>query len=293
MTNTAGLPPQLPNARLKAMKATPLISVIMPAYNAERHVAEAIASVKAQHWTNWELIVVDDGSTDRTAEIANARPDPRIRLLRQENRGVSAARNAALDQAQGDCIAFLDADDLMPPESLEARVRLLMQDDGLFFADGAVHSFTDDPAHAKALYCPTFEGVPFDALMALDGSCFFGNTWMIRRAPGTNVRFPMYMRHAEDLAYYLGMARAGRYSFTTEPVLYCRRGHISAMTDLDGLWTGYRQLHLWAKCLEPEPDPALLLTMWAKARRIMVRSFLKNGRFAAALGAWVARPLIH
>src|SRR3954454_24972846 len=99
-----------------------LISVIMPAFNRERFLSEAIESVFAQTFPDWELIIVDDGSTDETAPIANnfARLHPqRIRVLSQPNSGVVAARNAGIWESHGTHIAFLDSDDIWVPTKLE------------------------------------------------------------------------------------------------------------------------------------------------------------------------------
>lgn len=95
-----------------------LISVMMPAYNAEKYIAEAIESVLAQTYPNWELLIVNDGSTDATAVVASRYPDPRIRLIHQANGGEAAARNTALQQMRGEFLAFLDADDAFLPEHL-------------------------------------------------------------------------------------------------------------------------------------------------------------------------------
>lgn len=102
-----------------------LVSVMMPAYNAALFVAEAIDSLLAQTYDNWELVVVDDGSTDMTASIVAAYDDVRICLFSQPNQGEAAARNAALDQMRGEFIAFLDADDVFLPHHLEATASYL------------------------------------------------------------------------------------------------------------------------------------------------------------------------
>jgi glycosyltransferase involved in cell wall biosynthesis len=102
-----------------------LVSIIMPAYNAEAFIGMAIDSVKAQSYTNWELIVVDDGSTDKTSEIIKNYSDPRIYHFQQANAGEAAARNKALSHVNGTYIAFLDADDLYRPEHLEVTVNYL------------------------------------------------------------------------------------------------------------------------------------------------------------------------
>src|SRR3954465_7326609 len=96
----------------------PLITVIMPAYNAESYISDAIRSVMSQSYENWELLVVDDGSDDKTAEIITSFTDHRIRYFRQVNKGVSAARNLALTQLRGDYFCFFDSDDILPRKSL-------------------------------------------------------------------------------------------------------------------------------------------------------------------------------
>ncbi len=114
---------------------TPKISVIMPAYNQEKYIGDAIKSVIGQTYDNWELIVVDDGSVDRTAEIIVSFSDQRIRCIRQPNRGVCEARNLGICEADGEYIAFLDADDQFHPEKLMTQVKYLKENSevGLVF----------------------------------------------------------------------------------------------------------------------------------------------------------------
>lgn len=106
---------------------TPLASVILPAFNAKASVAVAMASVQAQTFADWELIVIDDGSTDETGEIARAaaNEDARIRIERITHGGVVAAHNAGLELATGRFIARMDADDEMFPDRLQEQVALL------------------------------------------------------------------------------------------------------------------------------------------------------------------------
>ncbi|MEP2715116.1 glycosyltransferase family 2 protein, partial [Pseudophaeobacter sp.] len=98
----------------------PLISVIIPVFNVAEHVADCIASLQAQTLGDFEALVIDDGSTDDSASLARQaiEQDPRFRLIQQENRGLSGARNTGLEQAQGRFIAFLDSDDRLAPEYL-------------------------------------------------------------------------------------------------------------------------------------------------------------------------------
>jgi glycosyltransferase involved in cell wall biosynthesis len=101
------------------------VSVIVPIYNVEKFVARTIASVLAQTWKDFELIVVDDESPDRSLEICRQFDDPRIKIIQQKNRGLAGARNTGIRHAQGQYIALLDSDDLWLPAKLEKHVQHL------------------------------------------------------------------------------------------------------------------------------------------------------------------------
>ena len=103
----------------------PLISVIVPVYNVAPWLERCLDSIAAQTWKNLEIWLVDDGSTDGSAALcaARAEKDPRFHLLRQENAGVSAARNLALDHAAGHYLQFVDGDDFLPPDATETLAR--------------------------------------------------------------------------------------------------------------------------------------------------------------------------
>jgi hypothetical protein len=106
----------------------PLVSVVIPAFNAERTLAETIASATAQTWPNLEILIVDDGSTDSTAAIGRelAQRDPRIVMLHQARAGTAAARNAGNARAKGDYVASLDADDLWHPEKTALQMKAML-----------------------------------------------------------------------------------------------------------------------------------------------------------------------
>lgn len=112
-----------------------LVSIIMPSYNTGQYIKETIESVLAQSYSNWELIIVDDCSTDNTDEIVNCfLPDLRIRYLKNDtNSGAAFSRNKALREAEGKWIAFLDSDDLWYPEKLEKQLSF-METNGYFFS---------------------------------------------------------------------------------------------------------------------------------------------------------------
>jgi peptidoglycan/xylan/chitin deacetylase (PgdA/CDA1 family)/2-polyprenyl-3-methyl-5-hydroxy-6-metoxy-1,4-benzoquinol methylase len=119
-----------PVIRAKAPARLPAVSVIVPAYNAAETIDKALASLAAQGRVAWEAIVVDDGSTDGTAEIVRRRMkrEPRLRLIRQSQSGVSAARNAGVSEARGEWLCFLDADDWLAPRAFGELLALTRGD---------------------------------------------------------------------------------------------------------------------------------------------------------------------
>jgi glycosyltransferase involved in cell wall biosynthesis len=122
------------------------VSVIIPCYNQARFLGEAIQSVLCQGYPDLEIIVVDDGSTDATGEVASnfAKEDPRVGLVRQENRGLAAARNRGLSEAGGEYVVFLDSDDRLVSGALAVGIRELEANPGCAFVSGLCRKITAD-----------------------------------------------------------------------------------------------------------------------------------------------------
>lgn len=127
----------------------PRISVVVPLYNKAEHIGATIASVLAQSYTGFELVVVDDGSSDGGDEIVAAIGDKRLRLVRQENAGVSVARNRGVEESRGEYIAFLDADDEWMPWHLEELVGLIDE-----FPGRGMYSVAHEIVQGNTVYCP-------------------------------------------------------------------------------------------------------------------------------------------
>src|SRR5215208_1861403 len=136
-----------------------LVSVVIPCYNQAHFLSEAIESVLAQGYTNFEVIVVDDGSEDATAEVgsAYAAKDPRMRLIRQENRGLAGARNRGLSEACGEYVVFLDSDDRLLVEALEVGVRELEAHPDCAFVSGHYKAIGTDGSLLWRPYEPPAE----------------------------------------------------------------------------------------------------------------------------------------
>lgn len=201
------------------MSAT--VSVIIAAYNAERYIAEAVESVLRQTYPAVECIVVDDGSTDRTAEIVSGFGDP-VRLLRQANAERSAARNAGLGLAAGDYISFLDADDLLLPEKLSEQCRFLEEHGQFDLVYSRVEYFREDGSGGFQVRRPTPEGDVAGRLVF--GNFLAINSPLIRReamerAGGFDPAFSRY----EDWDFFLRLALSGaRFAFLDRVHARCR-----------------------------------------------------------------------
>lgn len=263
------------------------VSVITPVYNAEAYLGETIRSVLGQSLSDFEWIVVDDGSTDGTSRLLSSLIDPRVRIVRQENGGVSAARNAGLDRARGRYVTFVDADDVLPPRSLETRAAYLDATPAAGIVDGIV-SYRDAALVSEVRRhrpSPTVEPL-FPRLVELDESFFAGVLYMVRAEAIGETRFDTRLSHGEDLLFFLEVARKSGlvYGSVPEVVYHYRTGHGSAMADLDGLERGYAA---FLSALSGRFAVAEDLVEAARVRvaRIMWRSWLRRGRPLRAITA--------
>lgn len=192
----------------------PLVSIIMPAYNCERFIQQAIKSVQNQSMNVWELLVVDDVSTDSTCEIVEemAKEDTRIHLLRNErNMGPAYSRNRALEKAQGEYVAFLDSDDLWLPEKLEHQIQSMEKSGALFSATsyGQINSTGKD----LSVFCIPPMKTEYKKMLALSNP--IGNSTVMYnrnvlgeyRVPPIKKRndFALWLKILKDTPYCMGI----------------------------------------------------------------------------------------
>lgn len=266
------------------MKDKVMVSIIMPAYNADKYIAETIESVVNQTYNNWELLVIDDGSIDSTSEIVKSFSDDRIILVQQKNGGVSSARNKGVDLSKGRYITFLDADDVLPPNSLKVRVEYLERNSDIDLVDGNIRIKDTDMKNDIRVYEPYYQGLLLSRLVALDNRVFFNVCYMFRRDVLGEIRFKENMTHAEDLLFYMKLSSSHpvQYGFIPETIYWYRSGHTSAMTNLNGLENGYLQLLQEVQKLQniSKADSFIFKTKIAK---IMFLSWLRQKQIANAL----------
>ena len=167
-------------------------SIIIPCYKVEKYICECLDSVLAQTIGDWEAICVDDGSPDGTGAILDeyAAHEPRIKVIHQANGGLSAARNAALNVAQGDWLYYLDSDDLMPPSALEDMVRAWEQCSDADMIRGQMVKFKDGES-VQWPFCGEMSVSVYDLSKVLKGRFFNGYFQQIfyRRSTFGDIRF--------------------------------------------------------------------------------------------------------
>ncbi len=259
------------------MITSPLVSIIMPAYNAENYISEAIESVLTQEHANFELLVINDGSTDSTMKIIQSFDDPRIIKFEQKNKGVSAARNIGLDNMLGKYFCFLDADDLMAEKSISSRVKKFKNSIHATFVDGHVEIRDIDLINLIQIWRPDYFGEPLPDLLGLTGNSFFGQTWMLSSYEFKEIRFDTTLSHCEDLMFYIECSRkTGYYEFVNEVILIHREHPTSASSNLLGIANGY--FFILQKIKEMAFEPQLIMTYKRRITRVLVFSFLKQLR---------------
>jgi teichuronic acid biosynthesis glycosyltransferase TuaG len=212
--------------------STPLVSVIMPAYNAQSFVSEAIESVRRQTFTHWELIVVNDGSTDATERIASdfCKSDSRIRLIHRENGKLAKARNTGIATASGELLAFLDADDVWEPDKLEKQIAICEKTGATVVFTDAFHfpkDFPNAPTDLFGAFVGFFSGAQmFTKLYARNAIPVSSVLWR-RARPIDDLRFDEDpgIRGLEDYEMWLRLASSGASFFGISEKLVGYRSH--------------------------------------------------------------------
>ena len=202
-----------------AASPPPLVSIIIPTYNYGRYVAKAIRSCLDQNYGSLEIIVVDDGSVDDTAEIVRGF-GTRVVYIFQENRGVSAARNAGLHRAGGSFVAFLDADDYLMEDSVAVRAEVLQNhpDIGIVFTD----TYSSDGEgnvyyHGRGRKDRVSDRFYEDLL--LRHLRFQTSAAMIRAPLAKRFLFPVHLSNGEDVVYFSKVFFASRGCFLAKPTV--------------------------------------------------------------------------
>lgn len=221
----------------------PLVSILIPCYNAELWLAETLESALRQTWQPIEIILVDDGSTDRSLAIAQSYQSPNLKVITQPNQGASAARNWALQLAQGDFVQYLDADDLLAPDKIERQVERLLQEGLDSITSGAWARFYAD--HSEAQFHPQplwADFPPIDWLL-----CAWEGNWMMHPAawliPRTIVDLVGGWNESlslnDDGEYFC------RVVLASQAIKFCPEAKVYYRSGIHGSLSGSKSLAAW------------------------------------------------
>lgn len=281
------------------MNPAPIVSIVMPAYNAAPYIGETLDSVFAQTFTDYEVIMVNDGAPD-TLELERALVpyQSRIRYIKQENLGAGAARNEGLRAAQGEFIAFLDADDLWFPNYLEEQLQFIRANDfdlvcadAMHFGDSRLAGRTYMEAFMQS--APPVGEVTFLGLVSAEQSLITSGV-VARRAPIIEVGlFDEALRNSQDFDLWLRLVRHGaRLAYRKQTLLRyrCQENSLSG----DEINRTARQLRVYDKIessidFTPEERPAVLRAI--EDRRALLefelgKLYLEQGDFDKSRAAF-------
>lgn len=226
------------------MESQPLVSVIMPCYNMASYISDSIKSVVAQTYPYWELLIVDDASTDETVNIIKsyAQSDTRIRFaVKKQNSGIADTRNQCIQMAQGQFLAFLDADDIWHPEKLEKQLKFMMEKKVGF--SYSTYDWIDEEGKTLNKFINTVGDLDYETY--LRNTIIGCSTVMVDKKITGDVIVPKF-RTSEDTATWLDILRKGLLAYAIdEPLVSYRIRRKSASSNkikasID-LWKVYRR----------------------------------------------------
>ncbi len=271
----------------------PTISVIIPAYNAERTILETITSVQQQTFSDLELLVINDGSTDQTLELLNSVNEPRMKILDYPNGGVSVARNRGITHARGEFIAFLDADDLWIADKLELQLAALQQHPEA----GVVYSWNycmDEKGEIFYADNPIFFTGNVYAQLLLDNFIVNGSNCLIRRQAIASVgEFDPMVAGSEDWDYWLRLALQWPFVVVEKPQIFYRLSSKSISSNVNSMERS--NLMVIEKAFQAAPlemqslkNQSLANTYRYLAHMYWTRVASTNGADQAAKKLWMA-----
>lgn len=246
----------------------PLVSVIVPVYNAEAYLPECVDSIRAQTYPNWEMILIDDGSTDRSGQICEelAFKDTRIRVIHQKNSGVSAARNAGLDAAAGGYVCFVDGDDWVMETMVEESIAV-MEREG---CDGCAWGYLSVGA-GEAVYSGRWEERMFRfpenaekqrflcrwILPCRLGWSVWGRVFRREIIQRNGLRFAEGQTMSEDLDFFFRYVACCRNLYYIPKALYAYRQHSASVmhTNTLQMWSSNFMQMIWQQDRELSGQP--------------------------------------
>lgn len=281
----------------------PKVSVIVPVFNSERFLREALGSIVAQEFADLELLVIDDGSATHACEdiVAETEKDAglEMRYLRQEHGGVAVARNRGLMEARGDFVAYLDSDDLYEPSKLTRQLEILQRlpQDYAFVAGGCEHFVHDAPNDTQVALPPLLQGTIYPALLDPARSLPWApSAHLFRRAALVAVGgYDRALRYGEDKELLIRLARAWK-GVTHRDVVYRKRLHgrqVSLTIEPARLFADVAYLSESLRAADPKLPERLLRRMRQDTLLSAARGALRHPVNHARFGRLVREAVRH
>ncbi|MBW4602818.1 MAG: glycosyltransferase family 2 protein [Calothrix sp. FI2-JRJ7] len=212
----------------------PTISVIIPTYNNQRTILETIESIQKQSFSDLEIVVINDGSTDDTLKILNSIPDERVKVFTYENSGVSTARNRGISVARGKYIAFLDGDDLWTQNKLELQYSALEQHPEAGLAYSLTYMMSENGKQVHKCDPIYYEGNVYTKLLAGNFIIGISSNILVRKAAIDSVGiFDTTLSHYEDWDWCLRLASKWSFVAVPEYQVFYRLSSGSASTNIE------------------------------------------------------------
>lgn len=239
-----------------------IVSIIVPCYNQAQYLSEALQSVLEQTYTNWECIIVNDGSPDNTDEIAQEwlKKDVRFKYIFKENGGLSSARNTGMELSKGEYIQFLDSDDVLDKRKLEVSLEVLNKDNDQVknIVITNFRMFVYNPINSTIPFCNlipelfNFRDVllKWEDRFSIPIHCGLFHTDLFQ-----NFKFPEELKAKEDwvMWLYLFQKKANVY-FVDEPLAYYRSNPISMTNDIKHMQENHMRANIYIKNIISEND---------------------------------------
>lgn len=230
----------------------PTVSVVIPAYNSQATIRETVASIQRQSFTDFELIAIDDGSSDRTVEILKGIVDPRLKVYSFPNSGLSVARNRGIERATSEFISFIDADDLWTENKLARQLETLQQNPQAGVAYSMTLVLGRDGSSIYAGTSATHEGDVLAHLL-LNNFIASGSNAMLRRQAIESVGgFDPGLTSCEDWDYWLRLAAIWPFAVVPEAQIFYRQSSRSMSADIEGMEKNFLTVYQRAFARAPE-----------------------------------------
>ncbi|MCT7984817.1 glycosyltransferase family 2 protein [Laspinema sp. A4] len=217
-----------------------IISIVIPAYNAEKTLLKTLNSVQTQTFGDWEALVIDDGSTDSTAQIVKELHDPRINVFSYPHAGLAAARNHGIINATGDYIAFLDADDLWTTDKLELQLKALQDHPEAGVAYSWNYFQYENPADSYEDTSQRFQGNVYGDLLVKNFIQNGSNPLVRKEAIASVGLFDPSLKSCEDWEYYLRLAKQWHFVLVPQVQVFYRKSSTSLTSKIEVMETYLR-----------------------------------------------------